>query len=173
MIDENISKYLIDYETGELLDTFNYGDRIKKTTKNQIDYLNETTLINENKSWNKAINSSFILLATTKLTVTECQILFVLIAHNGWNKYSCYAIKLKNRCFFRFLNSNDIKEIIRCSDSSFNRGIKGLEEKKIIKIEKNGKENVYIINPFLVYNDTRIPKEIYKKFENSKFNLTK
>lgn len=30
MFDENISKYLIDYEKWELLDTFNYGERIKK-----------------------------------------------------------------------------------------------------------------------------------------------
>ena len=173
MDDENVSKYLIDSETGELIDTIYNGDKLKKVTKKQLDYLNETTLINENKSWNKAINSSVILLATSKLTTTECQILFVLMAHIGWNKYSQYAIKFKNRCFFRFLNSNDIKEIIKCSDSSFNRGIKSLEEKEIIKIEKNGKENIYIINPFLMYNGTRIPKEIYKKFEKSKFNLSK
>ena len=170
MSEDNISKYLIDSDTGEILDTFNYGDKITKVTKKQLDYLNETVVINENKNWNKLINSSLILLATTHLTSIECQILFVLMAHIGWNKYSQYAIKLKNRSFFRYLNSTDIKEIIKCSDSSFNRAIKNLEDKKI-KTEKKGRDNLYIINPFLIYNGARIPKKIYKMFEKSKFNL--
>ena len=143
MNEDNISKYLIDSETGEVLDTFNYGDKVKKVTKKQLDYLNGTVVINENKNWNKLINSSLILLATTHLTAIECQILFVLMAHIGWNEYSCYTIKLKNRSFFRYLNSTDIKEIINCSDSSFNRGIKNLEDKKIIKTEK--KEEIICI----------------------------
>ena len=84
----NISKYLIDSDTGEVLDTFNHGDKITKVTKEQLDYLNETVVINENKNWNKLINTSLILLATTHLTSIECQILFVLMAHIGWNKYS-------------------------------------------------------------------------------------
>ena len=129
----NISKYLIDSDTGEVLDTFNYEDRITKVTKEQLDYLNETVVINENKNWNKLINTSLILLATTHLTAIECQILFVLMAYIGWNIYSQYAIKLKNRSFFRYLNSTDIKEIINCSDISFNRGVKNLEYKKLIK----------------------------------------
>ena len=37
----NISKYLIDSDTGEILDTFNYGDKIKKATKKRLDYLNK------------------------------------------------------------------------------------------------------------------------------------
>ena len=167
----NISKYLIDSDTGEVLDTFYYGDKITKVTKEQLDYLNGTVVINENKNWNKLINSSLILLATDHLTAIECQILFVLMAHIGWDKYSCYAIKLKNRSFFRYLNSADIKEIINCSDSSFNRAIKNLEDKKIIKTEKKGRDNLYILNPFLIYNGARIPKKIYKIFEESKFNL--
>ena len=171
MSEDNISKYLIDSDTGEILDTFNYGDKITKVTKKQLDYLNETVVINENKNWNKLINSSLILLATDHLTSIECQILFVLMAHIGWNKYSQYAIKLKNRSFFRHLNSRDIKEIINCSDSSFNRGVKNLEDKKIIKTEKKGRDNLYIINPFLIYNGARIPKKVYKMFEDSKFNL--
>ena len=171
MSEDNISKYLIDSDTGEILDTFNYGDKITKVTKKQLDYLNETVVINENKNWNKLINSSLILLATDHLTAIECQILFVLMAHIGWDKYSQYAIKLKNRSFFRYLNSTDIKEIIKCSNSSFNRAIKNLEDKKIIKTEKKGRDNLYIINPFLIYNGARIPKNIYKMFEDSKFNL--
>ena len=82
-----------------------------------------------------------------------------------------HVIKLKNRSFFRYLNSTDIKEIINCSDSSFNRGVKNLEDKKIIKTEKKGRDNLYIINSFLLYNGARIPKEVYKMFEESKFNL--
>ena len=82
-----------------------------------------------------------------------------------------HVIKLKNRSFFRYLNSTDIKEIINWSDSSFNRGVKNLEDKKIIKTEKKGRDNLYIINSFLLYNGARIPKEVYKMFEESKFNL--
>ena len=159
MNEDNISKYLIDSDTGEILDTFNYGDKITKVTKKQLDYLNETVVIKENKNWNKLINSSLILLATTHLTAIECQILFVLMAHIGWGKYSCYAIKLKNRSFFRYLNSTDIKEIINCSDSSFNRGVKNLEDKKIIKTEKKRRDNLYILNPFFIYNGARISKK--------------
>ena len=84
----NISKYLIYPDTGEVLDTFNHGDKITKVTKKQLDYLNETVVINENKNWNKLINTSLILLATDHLTAIEFQILFVLMAHIGWNKYS-------------------------------------------------------------------------------------
>ncbi len=171
MNEEEVTHYLIDKETGEVIDELKTGDRLKKVTKKQLDYLSDNIIINENKNWNKAINSSFTLLATEHLTSTECAILFVLMAHIGWNKYSCYAIKLKNRSFFRYLNSNDIKEIIKCSDSSFNRSIKTLEEKKIIKTEKIGRDNIYIINPFLIFNGTRIPKKVYKLFEDSKFNL--
>ena len=112
------------------LDTFNYGDKIKKAIKKRLDYLNETVIINENKNCNKLINSGSILLATTHLTAIECQILFVLMTHIGWNEYSCYIIKLKNRNFFTYLNCTDVKEIINCSDSSFNRAIKNLKDKK-------------------------------------------
>ena len=41
MNEDNISKYLIDSDTGEILDTFNYGDKIKKATKKRLDYLNK------------------------------------------------------------------------------------------------------------------------------------
>ena len=83
MNEDNISKYLIDSDTGEVLDTFNYGDKITKVSKKQLDYLNETVVINENKNWNKLINYSLILLSTNHLTAIECQILFVLMDHIG------------------------------------------------------------------------------------------
>ena len=63
----------------------------------------------------------------------------MLTAHIGWNEYSCYTIKLKNRSFFRYLNSTDIKEIINCSDSSFNRGIKFFLE-TVIETAKTAKD---------------------------------
>ena len=40
-----------------------------------------------------------------------------------------------------------------------------------MKTEKKGRDNLYIINPFLIYNRARILKKIYKMFEDSKFNL--
>ena len=57
---------------------------------------------------------------------------------------------------------------------TFSKAIKRLEKKEIIKIEKAkvGRGNNFIINPFIITHDKRVPIRIFKMFESSIFNYT-
>ena len=169
---DNVSSLQIDYNTGEILQQWNYGDSIKTIRKETKDYLNSTEEINKEKMFTKTYNIPIRMIVDLHLTPTAYEILFIMISYLGWGQYSGLIIKLKNRCFNGCMNGKELKEIVGCKDTAFKSAIKQLEDKGIIKVipSISGKGNNFILNPYIATHDKRIPIELLKINKKTPFN---
>ena len=123
-----------------------------------------------------SFNIPFRTLAKLNLKGNEYDILMVMLSFLGWGYYySGYVVKIQNRKPYDFMNGEDIRKYTNCDKPTFSKAIKSLEKKEIIKIEKAkvGRGNNFIINPFIMTHDKRVPIRIFKMFEDSIFNYTK
>lgn len=173
--EKEILRGITDFITGEVIPIYE-GDKVSITRRETIDYLKNTIEINKNKEFVMAFNIPFRTLAKLKLKGNEYDILMVMLSFLGWGFcYSGYVVKIQNRKPYGFMNGEDIRKYTNCDKPTFSKAIKTLEKKEIIKIEnaKVGRGNNFIINPFIMTHDKRVPIRIFKMFENSIFNYTK
>lgn len=173
--EKEILRGITDFITGEVIPIYE-GDKVSITRRETIDYLKSTIEINKNKEFVMSFNIPFRTLAKLNLKSNEYDILMVMLSFLGWGyDYSGYVVKIQNRKPYDFMNGEDIRKYTNCDKPTFSKAIKSLEKKEIIKIEKAkfGRGNNFIINPFLMTHDKRVPIRIFKMFENSIFNYTK
>lgn len=173
--EKEILRGITDFITGEVIPIYE-GDKVSITRRETIDYLKNTIEINKNKEFVMSFNIPFRTLAKLNLKSNEYDILMVMLSCLGWGyDYSGYVVKKQNRKPYGFMNGEDIRKYTNCDKSAFSNSIKTLEKKEIIKIEKAkvGRGNNFIINPFIITHDKRVPIRIFKMFENSILNYTK
>lgn len=173
--EKEILRGITDFITGEVIPIYE-GDKVSITRRETIDYLKSTIEINKNKEFVMSFNIPFRTLAKLNLKSNEYDILMVMLSCLGWGyDYSGYVVKIQNRKPYDFMNGEDIRKYTNCDKPTFSKAIKSLEKKEIIKIEKAkfGRGNNFIINPFLMTHDKRVPIRIFKMFESSIFNYTK
>ena len=173
--EKEILRGITDFITGEVIPIYE-GDKVSITRRETIDYLKNTIEINKNKEFVMSFNIPFRTLAKLNLKSNEYDILMVMLSCLGWGyDYSGYVVKKQNRKPYGFMNGEDIRKYTNCDKSAFSNSIKTLEKKEIIKIEKAKvvRGNNFIINPFIITHDKRVPIRIFKMFENSIFNYTK
>ncbi len=173
--EKEILRGITDFITGEVIPIYE-GDKVSITRRETIDYLKSTIEINKNKEFVMSFNIPFRTLAKLNLKSNEYDILMVMISCLGWGyNYSGYVVKIQNRKPYDFMNGEDIRKYTNCDKPTFSKAIKSLEKKEIIKIEKAkvGRGNNFIINPFIITHDKRVPIRIFKMFESSIFNYTK
>lgn len=173
--EKEILRGITDFITGEVIPIYE-GDKVSITRRETIDYLKSTIEINKNKEFVMSFNIPFRTLAKLNLKSNEYDILMVMLSFLGWGyNYSGYVVKIQNRKPYDFMNGEDIRKYTNCDKPTFSKAIKSLEKKEIIKIEKAkvGRGNNFIINPFIMTHDKRVPIRIFKMFENSIFNYTK
>lgn len=173
--EKEILRGITDFITGEVIPIYE-GDKISITRRETIDYLKSTIEINKNKEFVMSFNIPFRTLAKLNLKSNEYDILMVMLSFLGWGyDYSGYVVKIQNRKPYDFMNGEDIRKYTNCDKPTFSKAIKSLEKKEIIKIEKAkvGRGNNFIINPFIITHDKRVPIRIFKMFESSIFNYTK
>lgn len=173
--EKSIESVRVDPQTGEILDTYYYGDKIDKTTAETIEFLKRTITINEGKKYTMSIDSTFRLLGSYKLKGSSYSVLLVMLSCLGFGWCNNYVIKLENKRFSGFMNGKEIRAMTGLSESAFDSAISQLEEKEIIKKipAVKGSGNNFIVNPFIACHSQRIPIEIFKMFEDSPFNYTK
>ena len=173
--EKEILRGITDFITGEVIPIYE-GDKVSITRRETIDYLKNTIEINKNKEFVMSFNIPFRTLAKLNLKSNEYDILMVMLSFLGWGyDYSGYVVKIQNRKPYDFMNGEDIRKYTNCDKPTFSKAIKSLGKKEIIKIEKAkvGRGNNFIINPFIMTHDKRVPIRIFKMFENSIFNYTK
>lgn len=173
--EKEILRGITDFITGEVIPIYE-GDKVSITRRETIDYLKNTIEINKNKEFVMSFNIPFRTLAKLNLKSNEYDILMVMLSFLGWGyDYSGYVVKIQNRKPYDFMNGEDIRKYTNCDKPTFSKAIKSLEKKEIIKIEKAkvGRGNNFIINPFIITHDKRVPIRIFKMFESSIFNYTK
>lgn len=172
--EKEILRGITDFITGEVIPIYE-GDKVSITRRETIDYLKNTIEINKNKEFVMSFNIPFRTLAKLNLKSNEYDILMVMLSCLGWGyDYSGYVVKIQNRKPYDFMNGEDIRKYTNCDKPTFSKAIKSLEKKEIIKIEKAkvGRGNNFIINPFIMTHDKRVPIRIFKMFESSIFNYT-
>lgn len=140
----------------------NEGDRILR--KKSIDFLKNTDEIQKTEMYVKFFLKSASVLAREKLSSTEIAVCLELLQYIRYDTgYLAYENGSK-------LTLDDIKR--RCdfiSNTSVVRAIDELVDKKILAKVRTGKENNYLVNPYIFMRGARVNKTLSKTFENTKW----
>lgn len=140
----------------------NEGDRVIR--KKSIDFLKKTDEIQKTEMYVKFFLKSASVLAREKLSSTEMSVCLELLQYIRYDTgYLAYENGTK-------LTLDDIKN--GCdfiSNTSVVRAIDELVEKKILAKVRTGKENNYLVNPYIFMRGARVNKTLSKTFEQSKW----
>ena len=140
----------------------NEGDRILR--KKSIDFLKNTDEIQKTEMYVKFFLKSASVLAREKLSSTEMSVCLELLQYVRYDTgYLAYENGSK-------LTLEDIKR--KCdfiSNTSIIRAIDELVDKKILAKVRTGKENNYLVNPYIFMRGARVNKTLSKTFENTKW----
>lgn len=140
----------------------NEGDRVLR--KKSIDFLKNTDEIQKTEMYVKFFLKSASVLAREKLSSTEMSVCLELLQYVRYDTgYLAYENGSK-------LTLDDIKR--RCdfiSNTSIVRAIDELVDKKILAKVRTGKENNYLVNPYIFMRGARVNKTLSKTFENTKW----
>lgn len=170
VIEKEYTRLLEDMETGEVIPIYN-GDKVSITRAETIEYLKQTLEINKGKDFTMVISTAFRKLAKLKLTSDEYDVLVVMLSCLGWGAYSGYVVKKENRRPCGYMNGEDILKYTDFDKTRLSKAITKLDKKGIIKkidpIEGSG--NNFVVNPFIMTHDKRVPINIIKMFESTPF----
>ncbi len=171
--DKEFTRGLLNYDEGAIESEFTDDDVLLIRSKAQDEFLKKTMSLNNEKRFTKIFDVALYELVKMDLTASEFKVILSMIASSGYDEFTCKPINIQNNCYSGLMNSKQLQAKTNLSDKTFSTTIKSLEDKKIIKIEKVGKNNTFIINPFIAMKGNRISKEIYHYFKNSQFNVRK
>lgn len=149
----------------------NAGDEVRIRRASQVEHDKQYIKLNQNITFTKLFCKTSDILSIMRFTGSEAQIIFAMLSHIGFGKYSGYLIKIQCNMFAGFLNKRDLRKILNMNSKTFDRAINGLIEKEIIQVESE--EQYILVNPFIFAKGTEIPRTLYEKFEDSIFNVWK
>lgn len=140
----------------------NEGDRIVR--KKSIEYLKNTDELQKTEMYVKFFLKSASVLAREKMSSTSMSVCLEMLQYIRYDTgYLAYENGIK-------LTLEDIKN--KCnfiSSASVVRAIDELVDKKIFARVKTGKENNYLVNPYIFMRGARVNKTLSKTFETSRW----
>lgn len=140
----------------------NEGDRIVR--KKSIEYLKNTDELQKTEMYVKFFLKSASVLAREKMSSTAMSVCLEMLQYIRYDTgYLAYENGIK-------LTLEDIKN--KCgfiSSASVVRAIDELVDKKIFARVKTGKENNYLVNPYIFMRGARVNKTLSKTFETSRW----
>lgn len=140
----------------------NEGDRIVR--KKSIEYLKNTDELQKTEMYVKFFLKSASVLAKEKMSSTAMSVCLEMLQYIRYDTgYLAYENGIK-------LTLEDIKN--KCnfiSSASVVRAIDELVDKKIFARVKTGKENNYLVNPYIFMRGARVNKTLSKTFETSRW----
>ena len=140
----------------------NEGDRVLR--KKSIDYLKNTNELQKTEMYVKFFLKSASVLAREKMSSTAMSVCLEMLQYIRYDTgYLAFENGIK-------LTLDDIKR--KCdfiSMTSVVRAVDELVDKKIFAKVKTGKENNYLVNPYVFMRGARVNKTLSKTFENSKW----
>lgn len=140
----------------------NEGDRIVR--KKSIEYLKNTDELQKTEMYVKFFLKSASVLAREKMSSTAMSVCLEMLQYIRYDTgYLAYENGIK-------LTLEDIKN--KCnfiSSVSVIRAIDELVDKKIFARVKTGKENNYLVNPYVFMRGARVNKTLSKTFEASRW----
>ena len=174
--EKKVVAFIVENETGEIINEIYEGDINRTTRKESLEYLNkkkkeeeEKVIINQGKKFTKLIEHAGVKLARAKLTSNQYAIILGVC---DYIEYETGLLKMNcGRNAGRLLNASDIMKICEINPKTYSRVIGELIDEKILGQTKVGREIHFIVNPFIFYNGKcEIPKTTYELFKNSKWN---
>ena len=159
--DEIVCNY-INTETGEVV-SFREGDSWNIDTREQKEYRANHKYIKQSNSFVKVYKDTIGLLAKEDLTKSEYKIILVALAY--LDKTS--GILTENGVN---IGKQRLIELVEISHNTFTEGVNHLIELDIMARTKVGRNNVYLMNPFIFLNGTYINATLYRIFKKSKWN---
>lgn len=140
----------------------NEGDRILR--KKSIDYLKNTDELQKTEMYVKFFLKSASVLAREKLSSAEMSVCLEMLQYIRYDTgYLAFDNGIK-------LTLDDIKR--KCdfvSGISVARAVEELVSKKIFAKVKTGKENNYLVNPYIFMRGARVNRTLSKTFEYSRW----
>ena len=140
----------------------NEGDRIVR--KKSIEYLKNTDELQKTEMYVKFFLKSASVLAREKMSSTAMSVCLEMLQYIRYDTgYLAYENGIK-------LTLEDIKSKCKfISSVSVIRAIDELVDKKIFARVKTGKENNYLVNPYVFMRGARVNKTLSKTFEASRW----
>lgn len=146
------------------------GDRVRIIRESQRQHLQDFKKTNKSKTYCKVFCKASDILASLNLTASEYKLIFAMLGHIGFAEFSGYLIKVQCNMFCGYLNGEELKSIANMQDRTFWRAIDSLVKKEIIAIEKVGRENHFLVNPFIFMKNDEITRTLFNLFCDTKFN---
>ncbi len=151
-------------ETGSIDYVLREGDTIKVDTKEQKEYRANHKEIKKNNTFVKVFKDTIEILAREK-NLTKNDYKVILIAMSYLEKTSGVLTEDGvNISKARFL------ELSELSHNTFTDSINRLINLQIMAKTRVGRNNVYLLNPFIFLNGTYINATLYRIFKKSKWN---
>lgn len=152
-------------DTGEIEYELRQGDTIKVITKEQKEYWKNHREIKKKNTFVKVYKDTIGILAKEK-NLTKNDYRIILIAMSYLEKTSGILTEDGvNISKGRFL------ELTELSHNTFTDSINRLIKLQIMAKTKVGRNNVYLLNPFIFLNGTCINATLYRLFKKSKWNI--
>lgn len=160
--DEIVCQFM-NTDTGEIEYTLREGDSIMVDTKEQKEKRLNHKTIKKNNTFVKVYKDTIGILAREDLNKSDYKI--VLIALEYLDMIS--GILTEDGVN---ISKSRFMELVEMSHNTFNNSINKLIRLKIMARTKVGRNNVYMLNPFIFLNGTYINATLYRIFKNSKWN---
>lgn len=161
--DEDIVRRYVDVDTGEITHELREGDTIRVDTKERKDYRLNHRIIKEREGFIKLFLDSLNILSKEDFTSSETKIIFTALQYIDYNSGILIEDKI-NISKGRFI------ELVGVSENTFDKSMKRLIDSEILAKTISGRNNVYLVNPFIFMRGKDINNTLYKIFKNSKWN---
>lgn len=162
--------YIVD-KNHNVCKEINAGDKVYIKRAEQLEYYKKYVEVDKRITFTKLFCKASDILAKINFTPSEAKIIFAMLSHISFGELSGYLIKIRQNSFDGYLNESDLCKIVTMNKRTFDRAIKGLVEKEIIQLEKEGRNNFIIVNPFIFMKGDKITRTQYEKFKSSIFNV--
>lgn len=172
-MEKKITSRIIDEENGEILKNIYEGDTCKIITKEEKEFWK--THVKMEKSQNFISLDSDIIdkIKDCKLTPGAYHVFWVIVNHLGYYEQNGEVIKKSGVNSRERLNATSLKKICNIPSATFNRAINELVKHEIIFKEEDGRNILFLANPFIFCSGRIVLKKIRDLFEESKWNPLK
>lgn len=164
--------YIVNTETGEIVDEVYEGDRLKIVRKGQTEYYKKNAKeIEKDKVYNFGQDKNFSILseysarqlADEKLTSAEYRVLLLMISNTN---YKSGLIAFGNNLP---MTNEHITKRLNINNKTTESCLKTLVDKGIINKSTTNHVTKYFFNPFIQYKGRWINKTLYEMFKNTKW----
>lgn len=154
-------RFIIDPESGEIVDILRYGDRIIRKKSAEISI--EIEHVPKDETFTKIYHAIIPIIADIELPASSL-IVFLYLACNL--RYMSNVAKYRNG---KLINRECLEKHLGLSEATIKRAVKSLIQYGMIVEAKTLEGNAFIVNPFIVMVGDRVNRTVFDLFRKSKW----